>query len=218
MNIIITLLVAPLLGYLLYKKNDDDLEHGSFISLLITPAMTIISLLIAVYGFSISTTVSSMLIVAFIVFSLVGDVYNALKEDYLLFGLIYFAIGHLLLIVAAFILCDFGWINIIVAILLFAFMGFLYLKFQDNLEGIMEKAVPVYMGLATLSVIFAVTSGSFFFTVGVLAFYLSDVFLGTRLFWQTEEVDFHANDWLRKGVWYLYAPGIYLIANSIMFM
>ena len=209
MNILITLVIAPLIAFMVLEKQ--KMEHGSFFALLITPAITIISLLIGVYGFGINPTIAGFLIVAFIVFSLVGDVYNALKKDHLLYGLIFFAIGHVLLIVSALILCSVNFITTLTLAGTGLGMGYLYMQFKDNLNGIMKIAVPIYMGLASLSLVFAITSGSFFFTVGVIAFYLSDVVLGIHLFWKPEEEIFGSL------VWKLYGSGIFLIANSLLF-
>jgi len=209
MNIVISLLGLPLVMFLVKKKLDT--EAGSFKSLLITPLITIISLGIGIYGLTNNTSFVGFLLVLFLVFSLVGDVFNCLKEDHLLYGLIYFAVGHLLLMIVALLNCSFNMYLIFIFIILSIIMLLLFLKFKSNLNPIMMKAVPVYMGLATISAGFSFGSNSFLFMTGVISFYLSDIFLGMREFWFVNNRFFHIL------VWIFYPLGVYLIANSLIY-
>jgi len=173
---------------------------------------------------------TSLYIMLTLVFALVGDIFNAVdtyensadipgKENpYLLNALIFFSLAHILLIAAAFTIAPISWASVPAALVLAGLMTFYYILLFPSLHKnsqIIKITVPVYMALASCSLVLAVdilanriTLETVLFFSGVLLFYISDIMLAFFIFMKRWQYSF-------IPVWLTYAPGIFLIALSI---
>ena len=181
----------------------------------VKPLTTLTMIGIALWGMldSGTLTIAPWLIVAGLVFCLVGDIFIMLGEKTFIYGLVGFALAHVLFILALVIITElrFTWW----LFLIFAVIGFAVAAFLLPYTGKLKIPVSVYMVLIVLMIWLSFQRfyvgfdfASAFMALGTILFGVSDTTLAINKF----KGKFKSAELIILGTYY---PAIWCIAYSL---
>lgn len=163
----------------------------------------------------------TMLVLAALVFSLVGDVFNMMEngdQTKLQFGMIFFVFAHLIYIYNFIQVYSFAFYQIIIAFAIVCVLLLTFFIFRKNFKtAIIKYFIGIYMIIVSTMVFIAIgnlttkiTIKTILISIGSVLFWLSDLVLGVDAFWKKLKLE-------SLFVWGLYAPAQLLIALSCFY-
>lgn len=163
---------------------------SSALNFFATPLIVISIISAAWFGVYLGPTVPLALVMFALILSVVGDVYNSMPNNsHFMWGLVYFAMAHILYIIAFMSITGFSWTLLPIAIGFMIILLLTYLKWKKRLDTAMSIAVPVYMGMVTVMVLTAVgayigshSTGTIMLVCGAISFWVSDFTIGINAF------------------------------------
>ena len=164
---------------------------SSALNFFATPLIVISIISAAWFGVYLGPTVPLALVMFALILSVVGDVYNSMPNNsHFMWGLVYFAMAHVLYIIAFMSITGFSWALLPIAIGFMIILSLTYLKWKKRLDVMMSIAVPFYMGMVSVMLLTAIgayighhSTGTIMLMCGALSFFISDFAIGINAFW-----------------------------------
>jgi len=215
-NNIITLCILTLFLLFLIIKIFSCLNNNIFLNFISTPLILLIIIILTLYSLYNNPSIYSFLISLGLITSLVGDIFNLFEKhdnSHLVYSISFFFFTHLLYLSAFITRYIFSIFHFIPLIIISIIIIILYNKFKINNKFI-KIGILIYMFLISITLVIAIsnfnnslTLKSLFCLLGMLLFWVSDLFLGIDGF-------INKIKYSTIIIWGLYAPGQLLIALS----
>ncbi len=210
-------LILITFSILLILKIIFTIKEIEVLKFILTPLTTLSIISIPLFVLYNNKSNYAILILAGLIFSLIGDIFNMLEEGSqkkLQYGLIFFFFAHLIYIKTFFSNYVFAYYHIAIFVLVVIILLFTYFIFKKNFKTIIIKlGISPYMIAVSATMILAIgnlnaiNTKALLISTGAIMFWLSDLVLGVDAFYK--KLKFNA-----LYIWGLYAPGQLLIALS----